>query len=208
MALYQVQDGDHLSSIANKFGFRDYKTIWNDPQNADLKSLRGNPNVLLPGDQIYIPERNSKTESRGTGATHKFTTPAPSLRLRIVTHDINDNPVANQDCTLQVESQLFKLQTDGDGLAQQTIAPTAVNGLFEILQMEIPMKIGFMDPADTPSGGRKRLTNLGYYWGPQDDSDADSLRSAIEEFQCDNSLKVTGKLDSATQDKLKQQHGC
>ena len=31
-----VQD-EHLSSIAKKYGFSDYKIIWNHDQNAELK---------------------------------------------------------------------------------------------------------------------------------------------------------------------------
>ena len=208
MAIYNVQQGDHLSSIAKRFGFRDYKTIWDDGNNADLKQLRGDPNVLFPGDQLFIPDRDAKTESRSTGSTHKFNVPTSKLELRIVTHDINDEAVANEQCTLQVEADVFKLQTDADGMVDQKIAADAVNGLFQIFEMEIPVKIGYLDPADTGPGARERLTNLGYYWGPQDDSDPVSLQSAIEEFQCDNGLKVTGKLDSTTQQKLKSQNGC
>jgi hypothetical protein len=35
-----------------------------------------------------------------------------------------------------------------------------------------------------------------------------ALKSAIEEFQCDQKLPVTGKMDAATQDRLKKEHGC
>lgn len=208
MAVYEVKQGDHLSSIARKFGFRDIHTIWNDPENADLKNLRVNPNVLFPGDQIIIPDKQAKTESRGTGSSHKFTAPSLKLELRIVAHDINDNAIGNEDCTLQVESQIFKTQSDGDGLIDQKIPVDAINGLLQIVSMDIPVKIGYLDPADTPPGSRERLTNLGYYWGPQDDSDPMALRSAIEEFQCDQKMPVTGKMDTATQNRLKKEHGC
>ncbi len=208
MSVYEVKQGDHISSIAKKFGFRDFKTIWDDPQNADLKKLRGNPNVLFPGDEVIIPDKDVKTESRSTGSTHQFVVPVPQLELRIVTHDINDDPVANEDCTLQVESEIYKLQTDGDGMVDQKIAADAVNGLLQIVKMDVPVKIGFLDPVDTAPGSRERLTNLGYYWGPQDESDPMALQSAIEEFQCDHGLPVTGKMDKKTQDRLKQEHGC
>jgi N-acetylmuramoyl-L-alanine amidase len=208
MSIYEVKQGDHLSSIAKTFGFLNFHTIWDDPQNADLKSLRVNPNVLFPGDQLFIPDKTDKTETRSTGATHRFRAPLSKLELRIVTHDINDNPVAGENCTLQVEAEFFKLQTDGDGMIDQKIAADAVNGLFQITQMEIPVKIGFLDPTDTAPGSRERLTNLGYYWGPQDDSDPLSLRSAIEEFQCDHKLPVNGKMDAATQARLEKEHGC
>ena len=208
MPTHTVKQGDHISSIAKQFGFRDFMTVWNDAGNADLRKLRPNPNVLFPGDQVFIPDFKLRSEARPTGATHTFVLDARPLEVRIVTHDINDDPVPNSAYKLEVEAAVFKDKTDGDGLAKKTIAADAVNGLFQIIQMEIPVKIGFLDPADQPSGSRARLTNLGYYWGPQDDSDPLALQSAIEEFQCDQTLKVTGKMDQATQDRLKSVHGC
>ena len=72
----------------------------------------------------------------------------------------------------------------------------------------MPTRIGHLDPVEEPSGQMARLTNLGYYLGPEGEIDAHQLRSAIEEFQCDHSLPVDGKCGSQTQAKLKQVHGC
>ena len=49
-----VRQGEHLSQIALNYGFRDYKIIWDHPDNAALKKLRKSPNVLMPGDTLRI----------------------------------------------------------------------------------------------------------------------------------------------------------
>src|SRR3979490_2695044 len=69
---YKIKQGEHVSRIAKQFGFADYRTIWDHPNNAALKDLRKNPNVLAPGDQLFIPDKQLRKESRPTGATHRF----------------------------------------------------------------------------------------------------------------------------------------
>jgi hypothetical protein len=46
---------EHLSAIGQQNGFRSYHTIWDQPNNADLKAKR-DPQVLFPGDQLFIPD--------------------------------------------------------------------------------------------------------------------------------------------------------
>ena len=59
--------------------------------------------------------------------------------------------------------------------------------------------------AATPSGG---LANLGYLLDPTDSSDDDDVHLAVEEFQADNDLPLTGTFDPTTQAKLLEVHGC
>ena len=57
---YTVQQGDCLSSIAQNFGFPDYATIYRDPENAAFRKKRPNPNVICPGDILYIPDNKAR----------------------------------------------------------------------------------------------------------------------------------------------------
>ena len=63
---YTVVQGDYVSRIAAQQGFAGYSKIWNHPNNAELKNLRQNPEVLYPGDVLFIPDREDRsTESEG-----------------------------------------------------------------------------------------------------------------------------------------------
>jgi hypothetical protein len=210
MPSHTLRQGDHLSRVAQQYGFRDYRLIWDDPQNADLKKKRGNPNVLLPGDVLFIPAKQQKTETRPTTDVHTFRLKAARLMLRLVVRDFDNRPIPGTACELEVEGRKYALTTDGQGRIQQAIPATAENAVLRIavLEMELPVKIGHLDPPDETSGWRQRLINLGYHFNPLDDGDETKLSHAIEEFQCDHGLKVTGQLDSATQAKLKDEHGC
>lgn len=210
MGSYTVKQGDHLSRIAQQNGFRDYRTIWDHPQNGDLKRKRANPNVLMPGDVLFIPDKQNKQEKAPTGAAHVFQIKRTKLILRLAVLDFDNRPVANADCELEVEGRKYSLKTDAKGKIEQAIEPASEKGVLRIpsLEMEIPVKVGHLDPADEDTGWRQRLINLGYHARPLGDDNEAKLRQAIEEFQCDQGLKVTGDLDDATKTKLKALHGC
>lgn len=212
---YTVQQGDHLSKIAKDNGFTDYTVIWDHPNNADLKKQRQNPNVLLSGDQVFIPDMEQKQESGPTDKRHTFTVDTKPLKLRLVLEDIYEKPIAGAQCALLVGTQTFQLTTDGKGKLEQDIpldaqeATLVIRGDQTPFQNEIiPIKIGHLDPVEEISGQVARLNNLGYFPGPLDGSDPDVFQSAVEEFQCDHSLRVDGDCGPKTQTKLKEVHGC
>ena len=207
-AKHKIKQGDHVSRIAKQFGFADYRTIWEDPNNAALKKLRENPNVLAPGDELFIPDKLAKKEARATGKTHRFKVKTEPLVLRVVVKNINDEPVANTPCKLQIEGKTYELTTDGNGKIEKEIPKDAENGKLVIGDQEFPVKIGHLDPVDLISGFRARLNNLGYHAGDSDDPLDPQLLSAIEEFQCDHKITIDGDCGQNTQKKLKQIHGC
>jgi N-acetylmuramoyl-L-alanine amidase len=210
MPIHTVVQGEHVARIAQKYGFVDFNLIWNDPQNAELKKKRGNPHVLNPGDRLFVPEKQLKTENVATAASHTFRVKAPKLMLRLVVRDFDNEPVANTACELEIDGAKYGLKTDAQGRIQQAIPATAEGGVLRVpdLELEAPVKIGYLDPADEDTGSRQRLINLGYHAKALDDTDERALRQAIEEFQCDHGLKVTGQLDAATIAALKDKHGC
>jgi putative peptidoglycan binding protein/LysM domain-containing protein len=212
---YTVQQGDHLSKIASDYGFSDYRTLWNHAKNADLKSKRKNPNVLYPGDRIHIPDRELREESRSTDKRHQFKMKNPALKLTLVLEDQYEKPLANAKCVLAFGSELRDVTTDGTGRIEEKLTP-GVNDAKLIIQdartafnsIEIPVKVGHLDPVEEVSGQHARLNNLGYFAGEVDESDDLLFRSAVEEFQCDHGLKVDGVCGTKTQAKLKSVHGC
>ncbi len=210
---YTVVQGDHLSKIAKEHGFPDYHVIWDDPNNAELKQKRQNPNVLFPGDQLYVPDMQEKDESGNTDKRHTFEVTKEPLKLRLVLEDYLEKPIANAQCALLVEGQVTQHTTDSNGHVEQDIPLGAHEATLVIRGDEtpfhdviIPVKIGDLDPVDEGSGQLARLTNLGYF--PGDGTDQNAFGSAVEEFQCDQGLTVDGKCGPITQAKLKKVHGC
>ena len=94
---YVVSQGECFSSIARAFGFGNRRVLYDDPSNSDLKQRRSNPNALLPGDVVTIPDKVPKPNSIATGARHQFTLKreTPQLRLKLIGPDgkaISDRP--------------------------------------------------------------------------------------------------------------------
>ena len=210
--IYTVKQGDHLFGIAEANGFHDYRIVWDDPHNADLKKTRQNPNILFPGDQVFIPDPQVREESRSVDQKHKFQVNTEKLQLRMVLEDLYEKPIAGAPCDLMIDGDIHHLTSDGRGLIELEISGKAKSGVLVVKSdqtpfqnLEIPIKIGSLDPIDTPSGQQARLENLGYFPG---DGDPDAFESAVEEFQCDHGLKVDGKCGTITQGKLKQVYGC
>ena len=212
--MYQVVQGDHLAGIAARFGFVDYRSIWDHPENSALKKKRINPNILYPGDRLFVPTREHKEHAGATARRHRFRAKTPSLRLRIVLKNMTGKPLAGLECSLVIEGKPEVLVSNSDGLIEQRIAPADRMARLQFKDDTTPfgtrvaVHIGELDPVATPSGQIARLTNLGYFLGdPQQPDDMD-VKSAIEEFQCEHPpLKVDGVCGAATQAKLQEAHG-
>jgi hypothetical protein len=203
-----VAQGEHLSSIAEQYGFSDYRTIWNHPDNAELKQRRPDPHVLFPGDRVFIPDLLRKKEAAETSRRTRFRLQAPRLMLRLQVKDYDDQPIINTACTLEVEGATYELVTDANGQIQQPISVSARAGKLKILDHEMPVQIGHLDPVEEVSGQQARLNNLGYDAGEVGETDEAKLRSALEEFQCDHNLMVDGTCNPQTQARLLEVHGC
>ena len=85
---YTVKQGDHLVGIAEENGFHDYRILWDHPQNAELKKKRQNPNILYPGDQVFVPDAEVREETRSTNQKHTFQVNTETLRLRLGLEDL------------------------------------------------------------------------------------------------------------------------
>jgi hypothetical protein len=205
---YIVGEQDCISSIAEAHGFF-WKTVWDHARNAMLKELRKDPNVLLAGDQVFIPELTIKELDGATGKRHKFRrlgTPAIA-RFRFLQ---DGKPRQNVPYILQIDGQSTAGNTDPDGCIQFPIPPTANGGTLLLGQgveaRSYNLMFGAMDPISTKSGARKRLIGLGFDCGLEEDS----LRfeKALKVFQSRQSLRQTGALDESTQKALQKAFGC
>ena len=206
MAKHTVRQGDCISSIADKYGFFP-DTLWNHAENAQIKQKRKDPNVLLAGDEVFIPDKQEKTESCATEQRHRFRKKGVPAKFVLQLLD-DDQPRAGVDYTLEIDGQVFSGKTDSEGKLEHSIPPDAKKGKLVIDGTEEhELELGELDPITEERGLRARLENLGFIAGTQGSS-ADELKEAIEAFQQKNNLKVTGKADDQTRNKLLEIHGC
>jgi N-acetylmuramoyl-L-alanine amidase len=213
---YTVEQGDCLSSLAETFGLADWQTIYNDPNNAELRNLRPNPNVLLPGDTIYIPDNDSKKLDGSTDQKHHFVVKVPQTWLRILIRDGQQVPAAGCKYHLEIDGIPCPDRTLGsDGMLAVKIPATAESGTLTVwFDSEVPegttwvLRLGHLDPVGEETGIQARLNNLGYPCGAVDGIIGPLTRAAVRSFQEDNNLAVDGIAGPITQAKLKKVHGC
>jgi Putative peptidoglycan binding domain/LysM domain len=206
MAIYRVKKGECVSSIAFELGFLP-KTIWNDPSNFQLKQKRKDPNILFPGDELNIPEKEIAEYSRPTDNLHQFRVAGTSTICRLQVFD-GEQPRANQKYTLVVEGRRFSGVTDWQGKLEHPIRPDAQKGSLTIGpdQMSYDLQFGYLDPVTEVSGLQGRLNNLGYYSGEMTGEMNEDTRIALRAFQCRFQLQETGELDAVTIAKLEGIH--
>ena len=58
---YTVVRHDNLTVIARRFGLRGWRAIYDHPWNAAFRRRRPNPDLIHPGDILYIPDPNEAT---------------------------------------------------------------------------------------------------------------------------------------------------
>lgn len=207
MPNYSVQQGDCINSIALQFGFFP-DTIWNHAQNAALKSQRKDPNVLFPGDVVFIPDKTVKEQDAGTDQTHTYTLKGVPAKLKLKVLN-NGKPRANEKYILNIDGNLSQGTTGGDGSIEEAIPPDAKQGKLTLPDTgdEYPLDLGHLDPVDEVSGIQGRLRNLGFYNGDVSGNLDDATQRALSGFQKSKNLNQTGQPDQATKDALKAAFG-
>lgn len=198
--------GDSILSIATDNGFF-WETVWNHPENAQLKAKRKDPTLIAPGDEVFVPDLQKKTETRGTDTRHSFKVKGVPAKLRIQLRVLGE-PRANEPYVLNIDGTIYQGNTGGDGVVEQVIPPNAKGGELRLNggKEVIPVRIGYLNPIDILSGVQQRLNNLGVYCGSEDGEMNDDTQAAIRRFQQKNGLPVTGDADVATKAKLQQLH--
>ncbi len=208
MSDYTVKQGDCINSIATKYGLFP-KKIWDHANNADLKKKRQDPNALLPGDKLFVPEKELQEVSCATGQRHRFRKKGVPAKLRLQLKS-GDKPRTNEKYTLKIDNELLSGTTDGEGRIEHPIPPNAKKGKLLVgdNQDEYTFKLGHIDPVDEVSGVQERLNNLGFDCGKADGKLNDATKAALMAFQKQYKLEESGAMDKATIDKLKKVYGC
>jgi hypothetical protein len=211
MPWHIVEQGECISSISKTEGFF-YDTLWNAPENAQLKQLRQNPNILSEGDKVFIPDLRVKNIPKPDGARYTFLRKGVPGRLRLQLLDGSHKPRAGLAYTLQIDTKEQKGTTDDQGYVDQPIPPDAETGVLLVTTKSgkterHDLRLGHVNPHGDDSGTQQRLRNLGYSVPKEDGTMDDHTLAALKEFQADYNLPVTGQTDDATLTKLQQLHG-
>src|SRR5690349_13879465 len=101
MPNHSVKQGHTLISIAAEHGFPSWETIWMDPGNDQLREKR-DPQVLLEGDSVVIPEKKTRVVLLETDKKHTLVVPTVKAYCRVILHDDAGRPLANKRFQLEV----------------------------------------------------------------------------------------------------------
>lgn len=201
---HRVQQGECINSIASDYGFFP-DTVWKAPDNEALRKERKDPNALLPGDVVVVPDKRVRNEERATGARHTFKrkgVPA-AFRLQIFVHG---KKLANEKWTAKVDGTPHEGKTDGEGVLKIPIPPKARQIEIEIGGEKHVFDLGHVDPITEITGIQNRLTNLGYGKVEPTGELDDATIAALLKFQRDVGFEETGRIDDRTRDELLELH--
>ncbi len=209
---HQVKQGDCISSIAFENGFFP-DTIWNHPNNAQLKEKRKDPNVLMPGDMVFVPDKRPKEVSEPTNQVHKFRYKSVPAKLRIQFTDDEDKPRANVPYKLTIDGKVISNpgdKTNSTGMVICSVSPDAKEGVLELGEgeekVEYSLVLGYLNPVKDITGVKQRLRNLGFYSGKIDSALDEETKDSLQAFQSAHNLKPTGEPDQETLSKLRNLH--
>lgn len=195
--------GDCINSIAFAHGFF-WQTVWDHPENQNLKTEREDPNVLRANDEVFVPDLDPGEESAATEQRHRFRRKGVPAKIKIRVM-INDEPIANAPCTLVVDGQTTEMSTDGDGFVEINVSPGVREGELRVRVRGsvtvFPLDFGHLDPISTDEGVTQRLLQLGYAM-----ASAEDLDRAVTAFREDHALGAGG-IDDQFRDKLLSEFG-
>ena len=207
---YTIRKGECLSSIAKKFGFSRWQTIYKHPDNEAFRKKRPNPNIVCPGDQLTIPERLIREENCTTDKRHKFVLKKQKTLLSIVVQDASGKPLDGKEYKLEIEgrNEPYRGVVESDGLVEVLIEADTVEGMLTVYASgggyTWHLDIGDLDPVGESSGAIARLQNLAYEIA--DEASPGDLAGILESFQLEHGLSVTGELDDDTLGRLTVLH--
>lgn len=233
MAKHTVKQGECISSIADKYGFFP-DTLWNLAENAQLKRKRKDPNVLFPGDELFIPDKDEKTETGATEKKHRFRKKNVPVYLNLRLIDLDEKPRCGLKYIMAIDGDFQEGTTDKEGCIHAVISPGANRALLKVFPNkrqnkdvdnqvysgpepeevedqqdyeEYEINLGCLDPIDEVKGVQERLKNLGYLLEIKGQEQDEEFKEALLFFQDKHQLQKTGRVDPDTVRKLKEISG-
>lgn len=219
MATYHtVQQGEYLANIVRRYGFTDYRVVYDHPENAEFKRKRPNPNLVHPGDRLFIPDVEERVEVCPTQQRHRFKFTVPRVQLRLALKGGQGEVLASKPYTLTAGTAVLEGTTDAQGVIDASVPADSEQATLDVWpsggkspdneHLTWTLLIGHLDPVEEVTGVQARLNNLGYEAGPAEGIVGPRTQAAIRAFQRDNDLPLDGVASAQLQQKLKEVYGC
>ena len=210
MTTWIVRPGDCLVTIAAEQGFLDPLTVYDRPENEDLRTMRPDPRVLLAGDEVFIPERVLGVLSRPTEQRHRVKVQSRATFLRLQFRN-GDTPRAGVEYRVEYGNTVLTGTTASDGMLVQPI-PAHLRQVNVVLidhgeEEWYSIGVGYLDPVTDTSGVIQRLCNLGLALDIADVPPHIALEQAVRAFQSRQEIEVTGVMDDDSRQALVRAHG-
>jgi len=210
-----IEPGDWIGAVAAAHGLPHWRLIWDHPANAELRELRGSPDLLMVGDAVHVPDvgQESGVVVR-TGRRVELRLRAPDrLRIRWGALGLFLRAFGPVPYELKVGGETFTgtLESPDDEITAP-IPSDATSAIVTLMGTEtFDLPIGGLGPVTEGKGAYARLVNLGFSERdvPPHDGEqvTDPLAAALRVFQAEHDLPATGELDESTSTKLRDAYG-
>jgi hypothetical protein len=216
--VHVVQQGETLNRIAKLYEFVRVETIYDHESNADFRKLRPDPNIIYPGDEINIPDKEKIIKMGYSGGSHSFILKRPEIeKFRVKIQNGAGTAWAGKRVTLDVGGQSIDAPIGNDGLIEIDLPNGDESGgelkVFMNPNSDEPthvyeVQLGNLDPVEELSGVQARCNLLGFDCGVADGIMGGKTREGVKAFQASQSLDVDGVPGPMTKGTLKDVFGC
>lgn len=223
---YVIQPHDTLLTIA-LMNEVDVSQLRDHPKNAALFEEKGrDPQMLAPGEIVYIPPPEPPTAEVNPKARNCFVATVPVVHLHLHFHS-EAGPLGDEPFLLHGPGELLTeprndpdapLEGKLDGAGKLSLKVPALTRSvvleFPERHIEHELWVGGLDPADRRSGVAARLLHLGFLPLDQELDEPylfeteEAERATLRTFQEGFLLEPTGLPDGRTVEALTEAHGC
>lgn len=210
-----IRPGDSLARIVAEAGFRNWHTIREHANNAELVRHRRDPNLFVPGDRVFVPERLvGLARACSTGRHHAFETIEPRYSLRI---KLELPEPCHVELELDGKTVLAETKAPGDRI-DLPVDPLIRTGRLRLWPedydtrdatnaLEMRLDVGALTAIESVHGAAGRLANLGFHRAalPVEELDPPT-RAAVARFQDSLSMDVTADYDRGLVSALGKHH--
>lgn len=209
-----IVEGECISELAYRYGFVP-DTLWDWPENEKLKEKRKIKNILDPGDEVVIPGVRQKKVNVAAGKIYRLRRKGYPEVFQVRFLEADDKPRVGVPylATIKVNglTENRKGKTNIEGYLIERVPPdidVVEVALGKEHEQELySFQVAYLDPIETIRGLQARLGNFGYPCGDEEGKLGPLTKRAIQDFQQDNKLDVTGAPDDATLKKLEEVYG-